>query len=69
MDKKDYLSDNKKQSALDLKVDSIVTEFMSNPLHTGLSIGVIQNDVIHFYHYGEVKKVLNNYLKMELFMK
>ena len=54
--KKDFLSDNKKQTALDLKVDSIVSHFMSNPVNSGLSIGIIQNGETHFYHYGEIKK-------------
>lgn len=50
------VSDNKKQKTLDLKIDSIVTEFISNPINAGLSIGVIQNGTTFFYHYGETKK-------------
>jgi CubicO group peptidase (beta-lactamase class C family) len=55
-DKKLYLSDNKKQSKLDLKVDSIVGEFMSNPINAGLSIGIIDNGQAYYYNYGETKK-------------
>jgi CubicO group peptidase (beta-lactamase class C family) len=55
-DKKHYLSNNKKESKLDLKVDSIVAEFMSNPINAGLSVGIIQNGQIYYYHYGEIKK-------------
>ena len=55
-DKKHFLSDNKKQNTLDLKVDSIVSEFMSNPINAGLSIAVIQNGQVYYYHYGETNK-------------
>ena len=51
-----YLSNNKKITKLDLDVDKIVEEFMSNPIHSALSIGIIQNNETTFYHYGEVKK-------------
>ena len=56
VEKKQFLSDNRKQSNLDLKIDSIVFEFMSDPVNVGLSIGIIQNDKTHYYHYGEVKR-------------
>ncbi len=54
--KKIGISDNKKQTALDLKIDSIVNEFISNPINAGLSVGIIQNGATFFYHYGETKK-------------
>jgi CubicO group peptidase (beta-lactamase class C family) len=49
-------SSNKKQTALDFKVDSVVSGFMQNSANCGLSIAVIQNGNTFFYHYGEVKK-------------
>jgi CubicO group peptidase (beta-lactamase class C family) len=55
-EKKKFISDNKKSTALDLKVDSLVSEFMSNPVNAGLSVAVIEEGVTYFYHYGEVKK-------------
>ncbi len=54
--KNKFTSDNKKQTKLDLKIDSIVTQFMSNPVNAGLSIGIIQDNNITYYHYGENNK-------------
>ena len=56
LEKKIFQSDNKKLTLLDLKVDSIVTEYMQNPINAGLSVGIIQNGVTIFYHYGETNK-------------
>jgi CubicO group peptidase (beta-lactamase class C family) len=53
---KAIVSDNKKQSVLDLEVDSLVKNYMSDPANAGLSIGIIQNGLTFFYHYGETKK-------------
>ncbi len=51
-----YLSDNAKKTNWDLKVDSIVKNFMSNGSNCGLSIGIINGDEITYYNYGEVKR-------------
>lgn len=53
-------SDNKRQSALDLEVDSLVKQYMSDPANVGLSIGIIQNGNVFYYHYGETKKQSGN---------
>jgi len=50
------ISDNKKQSALDLEVDSLVKNYMSDPANASLSIAIIQKGITCFYHYGEPKK-------------
>lgn len=55
-EKKKFTSDNKKVTSLDLKVDSAVSAFMSNPVNASLSIAVIKEGITYFYHYGEVKK-------------
>lgn len=51
-----YLSDNKKQSTLDTTIDRLVRPYMQNPDHTALCIGIIKNDSVYFYNYGEEKK-------------
>ncbi|MES2514789.1 MAG: serine hydrolase, partial [Bacteroidota bacterium] len=50
------LSDNKKQTSLDLKVDSIVSVFMSDTTNKALSLAIVQNGNTLFYNYGEVIK-------------
>jgi len=50
-----YLSDNKLANNLDFKIDSIVKPYMQNPNHNSLSIGVLKNDSVYYYNYGEVK--------------
>ena len=51
-----YLSNNAKKTNWDLKVDSIVKDYMSNGANCGLSIGIINGDEILYYNYGEVKR-------------
>lgn len=51
-----YLSDNPKKTDLDLKIDSIVKNYMSNGANCGLSIGIINGDQIIYYNYGEMKR-------------
>jgi CubicO group peptidase (beta-lactamase class C family) len=51
-----YLSDNKKQSTLDTTIDRLVKPYMQNPDHNALCIGIIKNDSVYFYNYGEEKK-------------
>ncbi len=51
-----YAFDNKKQSALDLLVDSTVRSFMQSPQNCGLSIGILKNGAGYFYNYGETKR-------------
>ncbi len=54
--KKDIASDNPKQSAFDLEVDSLVSVYLSKPENAGLSIGILKNGKTIFYHYGETRK-------------
>lgn len=54
-----YTNDNPKSNPLDLKMDSIVKDFMSNPANCGLSIAVYQNKKISYYNYGNVKRGAN----------
>ncbi|MBA3682777.1 MAG: beta-lactamase family protein [Bacteroidetes bacterium] len=51
-----YLSDNKKQTALDSVVENAVVDFIQNPQNCGFSIGVIKDTSIYFYNYGETKR-------------
>lgn len=51
-----FLSDNKKQTALDSLIDDNVYKFMQNPQNCGISIGIAINGVNYFYNYGEAKR-------------
>lgn len=51
-----YLSDNPKQSKLDLFVDSLTRSYMQSPQNYGLSIGILNNQESHYYNYGETKR-------------
>lgn len=50
------LSDNKKQTPIDKKIDSLALTYLENSSSCGISIGVIKGDNIQFYNYGEVKR-------------
>jgi CubicO group peptidase (beta-lactamase class C family) len=55
--KKDsYASDNKKSTALDARVDSVVKDLMSSGASCGLSIGIYKNGKTFFYNYGETER-------------
>jgi len=54
--KREVASDNPKQSAFDLEVDSLVRAYLSAPENAGLSIGILKNGRTVFYHYGEARK-------------
>jgi CubicO group peptidase (beta-lactamase class C family) len=54
-----YNTDNPKASAFDLKIDSVVINFMSNPDNCGLSIAVYSDKQIRYYNYGDVKRGVN----------
>lgn len=54
--KKEIASDNPKQSAFDLEVDSLVSAYLSKPENASLSIGILKNGKTVFYHYGETRK-------------
>lgn len=49
-------SNNALQTDLDKQVDIFAQKYFSNPKTVGLSIGVINNGKMQFYHYGESKK-------------
>jgi CubicO group peptidase (beta-lactamase class C family) len=49
-------TNNPLATPLQKKIDTIVRKFFDNPVHCGLSIGVIQNGKKDTYFYGEVKK-------------
>jgi CubicO group peptidase (beta-lactamase class C family) len=51
-----FLSNNKKQNALDSLVDKLVSPYMQNSENSGLSIAVFNGGKRHFYNYGEGKK-------------
>jgi len=51
-----YLSDNKKQNALDSLIDKTVVDYMQSPQNFGLSIGILKDGKEYFYNYGEVKR-------------
>ncbi len=53
---KELASDNPKQNAFDLELDSLVTAYLSAPENAGLSIGILKNGKTVFYHYGETRK-------------
>jgi len=52
----EYLSDNKKITALDSVVENAVIDFIQSPQNCGLSIGIIKDTLISFYNYGETKR-------------
>ena len=54
-----YNTDNPKANAWDLKLDSIVKDYMSTPANCGISIAIYQNKKITYYNYGEVKRGTN----------
>jgi CubicO group peptidase (beta-lactamase class C family) len=54
-----YLSDNAKTSFWDLKVDSIVKNYMLNADNCGLSIAIINNEETTYYNYGQTKRKSN----------
>lgn len=54
--KKGIISDNPKQSAFDLEVDSLAVAYLSRPENASLSIGILKNGKTVFYHYGETRK-------------
>lgn len=51
-----FLSDNKKQTALDSVVDAAVLNFIQSPENCGISIGIQKNGITYFYNYGETKR-------------
>ena len=53
---KNYKSDNAKSSYWDLKVDSIVKNYMLNADNCGLSIAIINANETFYYNYGESKR-------------
>jgi CubicO group peptidase (beta-lactamase class C family) len=57
---KQIASDNPKQNALDLEVDSLVKAYLSKPENASLSIGILKNGKTVFYHYGETRKGTGN---------
>lgn len=52
----DYASDNPKAGALDLKVDSIVRNYISDGANCGLSLAIYNKGQVSYYNYGEVKR-------------
>ncbi|MBK9284200.1 MAG: beta-lactamase family protein [Sphingobacteriaceae bacterium] len=54
--KTSYKSDSKKTSPLDLKVDSLVHDYMLGGASCGLSIGIYQNGKIYYKNYGEISR-------------
>jgi len=54
--KTDVASDNPRQTAFDLEVDSLVRTYLSKPENKSLSIGILKNGSTVFYHYGETRK-------------
>jgi CubicO group peptidase (beta-lactamase class C family) len=51
-----YASDNKKSSALDIVVDSVVKDLMSGGASCGLTIGIYKEGKSNFYNYGETER-------------
>ena len=51
-----YLSDNKKQTALDSVVENALADFIQNPQNCGFSVGVVKDSIAYFYNYGETKR-------------
>ncbi|TAG05655.1 MAG: DUF3887 domain-containing protein [Cytophagia bacterium] len=49
-------SNNTLQSEMDKKIDEFAQKYLSNPKTVGLSIGIINNGKMQYYHYGETKK-------------
>lgn len=58
--KKEVASDNPKQSAFDLEVDSLIRTYLLKPENKSLSIGILKNRKAAFYHYGETRKGTGN---------
>ncbi|UTA68452.1 serine hydrolase [Emticicia sp. 21SJ11W-3] len=56
--KKDYLvaTDNKMQTALDVKVDSIVRPYIQLKHTTGLALAIVTDGKVYNYNYGETKR-------------
>ncbi len=50
---------NQTPSLIDSKIDSIVNNFMLNPVNCGLSIAVYQDKKINYYHYGSISRGTN----------
>ncbi len=51
-----YLSDNAKKTFWDLKIDSIVKNYMLNADNCGLSIAMVNNGETIYYNYGQTKR-------------
>ena len=51
-----YLSDNALKTALDLKVDSVVKDYMLSEASCGMSIAVYQNGSYYYYNFGETTR-------------
>ncbi|TAG90116.1 MAG: DUF3887 domain-containing protein [Bacteroidetes bacterium] len=49
-------SNNALTSEIDKKIEQVAQNYLSNPKTVGLSIGIIKNGKMQFYHYGETKK-------------
>ena len=52
--RKEIISDNKMESALDKIIDSIAKTHILNTKNVGFSIGIIKDGKTFFYHYGEI---------------
>ncbi len=52
-------SNNPKQTALQLLIDSIAVAHLQNPVNCGLSIGIIYGDKTELYFYGSTNKENN----------
>ena len=52
----DFLSDNKKQNALDSLVDAVLLKFIQSPQNCGISIGIQYEGNRYFYNYGETSR-------------
>lgn len=52
----DYISDNKRMTALDSTVDRLVSAYMQSPENCGMSIGIFSKNESHFYNYGTMKR-------------
>ncbi|HWY11933.1 MAG TPA: serine hydrolase [Bacteroidia bacterium] len=54
-----YVSDNPKITDWDLKLDSIVKDYMTNAQNCGITIAIYQNKKVMYYNYGETKRGTN----------
>jgi CubicO group peptidase (beta-lactamase class C family) len=54
--KSKFDSDNKKQTALDKIVDSVLAPYMLKQQTVGACVGVFYKGKTYFYHYGETKR-------------